>query len=58
MLTDIIDRATKWARMKISKMLHCTDGFHNAVGAEDVTYVGIVRNNKEALSPVNQLTAG
>lgn len=38
MLTDVINRAAKWARMKMSKMLHCADAFYNAVGAEDVTY--------------------
>ena len=37
MLTDIINRTAKWTRMKISKMFHCTDGFYNAVGAEDMT---------------------
>lgn len=37
MLTDIINRAAKRTRMKMSKMLDCADGFYNAAGAEDMT---------------------
>lgn len=37
MLTDVIDGAANRTRVEISKMLHCTDGADNAVGAEDMT---------------------